>query len=223
VTVIKQKWLLTVLASIWLFSIVIGLFILAKHENTPGIATTPPVIWPADSNLMRSEKLPTLIMFGHPHCPCTRASIGELALLMARCQGKLEARVLFIKPAGMPDNWEKTDLWQSAQIIPGVSVQTDSNGVEANRFQALTSGQTVLYDTNGRLLFQGGITMSRGHSGDNAGRSAITEIVNRTAVVDADIDRGKVEKVSTAVFGCSLCRTDKSDNVDSKIEGEGRE
>ena len=37
------------------------------------------------------------------------------------------------------------------------------------RFGAETSGQTLLYDRDGRLLFSGGTTGSRGHDGDNAG------------------------------------------------------
>ena len=33
---------------------------------------------------------------------------------------------------------------------------------------AWTSGETMLYDASGRLVFAGGITGSRGHGGDNA-------------------------------------------------------
>ena len=51
-------------------------------------------------------------MLTHPHCPCSRASIGELARLMAQAQGRVTAYVLFIKPAGSPEDWENSDLWQ---------------------------------------------------------------------------------------------------------------
>ena len=70
----------------------------------------------------------------------------------------------------------------------------DDNGVEARRFHAVTSGQTALYDIEGRLLFSGGITGSRGHSGDNAGRSAIVSLLNT----------GDAERTETSVFGCPL-------------------
>jgi hypothetical protein len=112
---------------------------------------------------------------------------------MAQAQGRITAYVLFVKPSGSADDWEKTDLWQSAANIPGVSVVVD-DGAEALRFHAVTSGQTALYDVEGRLLFSGGITGSRGHSGDNAGRSAIVSLLNT----------GEAERTETSVFGCPL-------------------
>ena len=113
---------------------------------------------------------------------------------MAQAQGRVIAYVLFLKPTGSSTDWEKTDLWQSAARIPGVNVVADDNGIEARRFHAVTSGQTALYDVDGHLLFSGGITSARGHSGDNAGRSAIVSLLNTG---DADL-------TETAVFGCPL-------------------
>jgi hypothetical protein len=112
---------------------------------------------------------------------------------MTQAQGRVTAYVLFLKPEGSTDDWEKTDLWQNAASIPGVNAVVD-DGVEARRFQAETSGQIVLYDADGRLLFSGGITGSRGHSGDNAGRSAIVSLLNT----------GEAERAETPVFGCRL-------------------
>jgi hypothetical protein len=112
---------------------------------------------------------------------------------MAQAQGRVTAYVLFVKPSGSADDWEKTDLWQSAASIPGVTVVVD-DGAEAQRFHAVTSGQTALYDVEGRLQFSGGITGSRGHSGDNAGRSAIVSLLNT----------GDAERTKTSVFGCPL-------------------
>src|SRR5262249_42161074 len=148
--------------------------------------------WAADSGIQRAAVIPTLVMFAHPRCPCTRASIGELNSLMAHCQGKLSAHVVFYRPIG-GQPWSESDLWRSALAIPGVTVQWDDGGVEARRFHAETSGFTVLYDSQGRLMFAGGITGARGHAGDNAGRSAVVELV-----------LGRVpEHTRTPVFGCS--------------------
>jgi hypothetical protein len=127
---------------------------------------------------------------------------------MAQTQGRLTAYVLFLKPAGSPDDWEKSDLWQSAAGIPDVTVVLDDNGDEARRFHALTSGQTVVYDRAGRLLFSGGITRSRGHSGDNQGRSAIVSILNAE----------QVDQTETAVFGCPL-NNPGSECLEEKHEG----
>jgi len=167
------------------------------YSETPGPAGVPPERWPAESHIALAVQLPTLILFAHPQCPCTTATMGELELLMARAQGRLSAQVWFLKPENTPDNWTNTGLWRTAAAIPGVSVHVDRDGREARRFQAETSGQVLLYGTDGHLLFQGGITDSRGHSGDNAGRSALTDLAfgQRTVVLQ------------TPVFGCSLFDT----------------
>jgi len=190
----RQQLVLIAAGALWFSVVGIGLARLWGYELSPSDGEAPPVIWPADSKIPRAAGRATLVMLVHPHCPCTRASIGELALLMAHCQGQLTAQVLFLKPADSIDGWEKTDLWHSAATIPGVNVMVDDAGREARRFRAQTSGQTILYDAKGYLLFSGGITSSRGHSGDNFGRSAIRSLLTK----------GMAERTETFVFGCSL-------------------
>jgi hypothetical protein len=180
----------------WLGAIGNGLRLVWVYENSPGQSGTSPTTWPTDSVIKRRPDLPTLVLFIHPHCPCSRASIGELAILMAHSQGWVNANALFVKPAKFGEAWEKTDLWNSATDIPGVNVTTDDNGVEARRFRSETSGQVVLYSAEGRLLFSGGITGSRGHSGNNDGRTAILSI----------LATGKALKTETPVFGCPLVK-----------------
>jgi hypothetical protein len=115
---------------------------------------------------------------------------------MAHSQGLVNAQALFVKPAGLGEAWEKSDLWTSATDIPGVSVTTDDNGVEARRFGSVTSGQVALYNAEGQLLFTGGITGSRGHFGDNDGRTAILSLLAKR----------KTAKTETPVFGCPLVK-----------------
>jgi hypothetical protein len=102
--------------------------------------------------------------------------------------------VLFLKPEGFTDNWAQSDLWRTAAALPGVTVARDVDGREARRFGAATSGQTLLYDSNGALLFSGGITGARAHAGDNAGRSALVALLNH----------GRPDRTGTSVFGCPL-------------------
>ena len=193
----KGQFILIAACAVWVLMIGVGLGLLWAYENTPGPVVAPPSQWPADSRIQLASDRATLIMLAHPHCPCTRASIGELARLMTQAQDRVTTYVLFLKPEGSSDDWEKTDLWQSAASIPGVNVVVD-DGAEAQRFQAVTSGQTVLYDAEGCLLFSGGITSSRGHFGDNAGRSAIVSLLNT----------GKAERSETFAFGCPLFGAD---------------
>jgi hypothetical protein len=182
---------------IWLLAVGIGLYILWTYENSPGVAAAAPAQWPAGSLIQPASDRATLVMLAHPHCPCTKASIRELALLMARCQGKLTAYVLFFKPEDFSEDWTKTDLWRSAESIPGVQVLGDINGIEAQRFHTVTSGQVIVYDSEGQLIFSGGITASRGHSGDNDGRAAIVSLLTK----------GTAERTETLVFGCSIVDT----------------
>src|SRR5438105_139421 len=190
-----KSWVLIfVVGTLWLGGAVFGLVGMLNYQTTPGTAAAPPSRWPAESHIQRAVGQATLVLTVHPHCPCTRSTIGELALLMTHCQGRVSAHVLFFKPPSMTDDWVKTDLWANASRIPGVTVTRDDNGEEAKRFHAATSGQTILYDADGKLVFSGGITGGRGHSGENAGRSAIVALL-------AD---GRSQRRETFVYGCSL-------------------
>ena len=178
----------------WIGCVALGMAILWNYGLSPGDAAAPPERWPEDSGIPRVPGRPALVLLAHPHCPCTRASLGELALLMAQSGGRAQAWVLFVKPKGTAENWDRTDLWSSAAAIPGVSPRRDEDGAEAARFHAVTSGQVILYGADGRLLFSGGITAARGHSGDNPGRDAIVSL----------LAGGEAERRKTLVFGCPL-------------------
>jgi hypothetical protein len=133
-------------------------------------------------------------MFSHPHCPCTRASLGELERLLAQVSNPPNVFVVFVKPSGTADDWAATDLWRAASSIRGVRVFLDDNGVEAERFHARTSGETLFYDRDAKLRFQGGITLARGHAGDNPGRTSLREL----------LEQGFSNQPQTPVYGCGL-------------------
>jgi hypothetical protein len=185
-------------AIIWVAAVAFGLRSLFQYENTPGPVGALFQEWP-NTQIERASDRPTLVMLAHPRCPCTVASVGELAQIMARLQGKVAAYVLLAKPNESGPAWEDTNLQRSAEAIPGVKVISDPDGVEARRFGAETSGHTLLFGAGGHLLFSGGITASRGHAGDNAGESAIVALVNHQIPA----------RTRTLVFGCSLADSTK--------------
>jgi hypothetical protein len=187
-------------------AIAFGLRALLNYENAAGKIGTVPPTWPVQSTIALATSGKTLVMLAHPHCPCTRASVGELAQIMARVQGNVRAYVLFLKPQNSGADWDDTSLRQSAAKIPGVTVITDVDGAEARRFGAETSGHTLLFDSTGRLLFNGGITGSRGHAGDNVGESAIVSLTKSDAA----------EHTKTRVFGCSLFGNKKKEGKPSR-------
>ena len=192
-------WVLA-LATAWLICAVGGLYVIWAYENGPGAAATAGPHWPSDTTLVAAGDRPTLVFLAHPQCSCTTASLGELAEALARTTVLPKTYVVFLKPSSMPDGWEKTALWSSAEALPNTTVVRDEDGREAERFGSVTSGQTLLYDSNGSLIFSGGITGARGHAGDNAGRSAIVDLLNHVSPATT----------STKVFGCSLFASAKS-------------
>ena len=179
---------------LWTIGVGVGLTQLWAYENGPGIAAVAPDGWPAASRLPRPEGRAALVVLLHPQCSCSQATIAELARLHARVGTALDTYVLVFSPASADAGWVQSSLWKKAAAIDGVLVIADPDGAEARRFGSVTSGQTLLYDRGGRLRFSGGITGSRGHEGDNAGRSAIERLVTDE----------RAEHASTFVFGCSL-------------------
>jgi hypothetical protein len=186
-------WLAAVVI-VWLASATGGLWVLWAYDNKPGIAANPSARWPATSRLAPAADGPTLVLFAHPQCSCSPASLGELAEVLARAEARPRTYVVFLKPSSVADGWERTALWQQAARLENVTVIRDDDGREAQQFSAATSGQTFLYDSRGVLQFSGGITSARGHAGDNAGRAALISLVNRLETAHP----------RTNVFGCPL-------------------
>lgn len=190
----KNIFVTILLGATWVAALALGGHTLFKYETTPGRVGVISSKWPVNSLVPRQTDKPTLLMLAHPHCPCSRASVGELAQIMAHAVGRVNAYVLFVKPKEAGADWDDTDLRRSAAAIPGVTVLTDENGTEAARFGAETSGHTLVFAADGTLLFSGGITASRGHAGSNAGESAVLAALNNEVVVQS----------RTPVFGCAL-------------------
>jgi hypothetical protein len=195
---LKKQAVIAAAVALWVPAVAFGINILWKYSTTPGHPAIPPPSWPASAQIQRKEKLPTLLMFAHPKCQCTSASLGELAIIMAQAGGQLDAQVFFYRPASEAESWTNSDLWRTANAIPGVRVFEDREAAVAKSFGTFTSGQTLLYDSNGILVFKGGITAYRGHSGDNQGRSLVAALLR--GEVSANVSLPLV----VPVFGCSL-------------------
>jgi hypothetical protein len=180
--------------ALWLSAIGTGIVMVLDYENASGSVGNSPKQWISGTSIPLDPAHDTLIMFAHPRCPCTRASLGELNRLLAQSNGRITAHVLFFRPPNYPADWTRTELWRTAAAIPGVMVQDDINDAVARKFGAETSGYVLFYNPQGQLLFRGGITGSRGHAGDNLGESAIISLA-----------MGKPANVTqTPVYGCSL-------------------
>ncbi len=163
-----------------------------RYELTPGQEAQAP-LHIAQTNLNTAG---SLVLFVHPKCPCTRATIAELARILRTTKNKLCTTIYFYCPSREPNTWcTDSNLWNESKLLPGVTTKIDWDGKSARSFGAHCSGQILLYrSSDGKLMFSGGITSGRGHEGDSAGQDAIIEFVNT----------GKSSISSTQVFGCSI-------------------
>jgi len=181
------------LLAAWGVVVLSGIFYLGAYAAKPGDLGAPPVRWPAESRIELDGRRPALVMFLHPRCICSRASLGELAYIMDRCRDRVSVHAVLL---GTPvlDRLGPSEIEQDLAGLADVHVYRDLGGTEARRFRVATSGHVLVYDGRGRLIFSGGITAARGHRGDNYGREAVLDrILNR--------DGGRS---GSPVFGCPL-------------------
>jgi hypothetical protein len=158
----KVGWL--ALATVWAGLLAYALHTQFAYATTAGSSGVVPRAMPHESKLPRD----TVLMFVHAECPCTRASLRELAEVL---RTRSAAAMLVVAPITL-GGWQSSVAAALAQRIPNLRVFHD-DGSEAKRFGAETSGHVVLYDAAGRLRFAGGITGSRGHAGANVAAQSL--------------------------------------------------
>lgn len=171
---------------VWCVLLGFGVREMFAHATAPGNAGATPQRWPDSSTLARGADY-TVIVFVHPECPCTRATLRELHDLVDDLRELPTLHIVFVG--------EAAGAWELAGVVRGATRSTD-DGSEATRFGAQTSGYVVVYDRDGALQFAGGITGSRGHVGDNIGRRSVHDIL-----------AGSGAEHTHPVFGCALKET----------------
>jgi len=183
----------------WVLALGAGFGVLWRYQRGAGEAAEARSMWPSGSTLPRNAGRPLVLQFVHPRCPCSRATLTELKGLVERLPGRPPVLILFARPAGVEEGWERTGTWDQAKAIPGANVLADIDGREFERFGAKTSGQTFVYGANGELLFSGGITPARGEVGQNAGRERVAAILKGLTP----------ERRDSLVYGCALEEPEK--------------
>jgi hypothetical protein len=188
-----RSLLLSLGGCVWGTGVIAGFAAAERYAGTPGAPATPGASWPVTACIEHDEARPTLLLFLHPCCPCSSATVEELSHLLARCGDRLATTVLFVSDPLLGTDWRQGGLWTDVAALPGVTELEDAGGAQARLFGARTSGQAQLWGADGALLFSGGLTAARGHAGDNAGVSAVEELVLH----------GHGAR-SAPVFGCAL-------------------
>lgn len=176
----------------WGLSVFVGLGMMIKYQVTPGRAASAPATLSLPVTNVRGQ----LLVFLHPQCECSLATVDELQRLMTATRGAISAKLYFYKPSSESESWcRNTRLWDAARLIPSATLLIDTDAKVAKAYGSRCSGQVLLYSTTSRqLVFKGGLTESRGHEGGSAGEDAISEFA-RT---------GKCATSKTDVFGCAI-------------------
>jgi hypothetical protein len=185
--------------ALWLGAAAWGTKQLNEYSFGPGERGESPVTWPADARFSPADGVLTLVVALHPECPCSRATLSEIDAILAQTTPSLRVFAVFLdadptKPAG------DSALFKTAHKLPGVSVIRDRDGANMKAFNFLTSGETRLYLPDGSLVFRGGVTASRGHAGENPGRTAVIDAVRASA----NRTSSHIATVTMPAFGCAL-------------------
>src|SRR5271165_3787182 len=106
-------WLL--FAGAWCVAIGSGLRGLAVYATTPGDPGLGADRWPSDSEIPFDARRPNLILFVHPRCPCSSASLTELERILAATGSRAATHVLVFRPTQAATDWEQTGLWDRAR------------------------------------------------------------------------------------------------------------
>jgi hypothetical protein len=178
---------------IWCCAIVAGFGLLLTYKHVQGTSGAAPRHWPENAQVSRSPERHTLLLFSHPHCPCTRATFRELERILAHSADQVDVVVIFVGLNGAACLAERTTLSSAAEQLGVVKILYD-DGSLATLFRARTSGQVLVYSATGELEFAGGVTSSRGHEGQSIGGDAVLALL---------LGRANSTK-SAAVFGCPL-------------------
>lgn len=183
-----------VACGLWFVGVVVALSAVWAYKTTDNGSPGAPARWPSASAIHIAPDRANVILFAHPQCPCTKATMTELSHLAEELDGRAAIHVILVRPPGTDAGFEEGAIADRAKQLKGADVAIDQDGVEATRFRAKTSGSVVVYGSHGELLFTGGITSARGHEGRAPGFDRILALV-----------AGKSsERHDAPTFGCAL-------------------
>lgn len=185
---------------LWVTAVLLGMIGLQLYASTQGQSGPVPSLQQFSYLPIDSRRF-NLLIFIHPQCPCTRASLKELERLIVRAENRLAVLSIVYTPSKPPEGWDDNSIYKQLQSIPGISVIEDIDGVLAQQFGAYTSGWTILYSRTGQPLYWGGITLQRGHEGDNPGSQAILRY----------LDQPHLPATHGRIFGCPILEKNKSE------------
>lgn len=151
--------------------------LLPGAQRAPAFSAAAESKWPARTKIFQEQSQGHLLVFVHPYCPCTLATLKnlqDLSIPETVTVSVVQLRNRKLESIHTPFSGISRILEKK-----GWNLVLDDDGVEAKTFGATTSGECMLFGPTGRLLFAGGITASRGHLGDNPGLELLSGTIQQ--------------------------------------------
>ena len=180
-------------------TIVMGMWSLTDYASRPGQSGNVVHDWDQVApvlagTIQADESTAKLMMFYHPHCPCTQSAVWNLRQLISKSPATVRLHAIAYCPADRADDWIESSLTDSLRMTQNSSVTIDRDGAISKRLGAMTSGHVLLYDTRGKLSFSGGITSRRAHEG---GCDSLNDLLDKLRAPSMTFD-------SWPVYGCPI-------------------
>ena len=135
-----------------------------------------------------------IVMALHPKCPCTRRSLDELQSLLGIAPEKTHCTFLVGLPSSKSKTWMDTDTVATASGLPNVDIITDQDSARAKSLGLSRSGESLVINDAGQVVFQSGITAGRSCKMRNPSSDAVSEFLLH----------GTCPAITTPMFGCPL-------------------
>ena len=165
---IRKSLLLIILGILWL-SALAGFALLAYYDLKPGSNGQMPLKWPANTCLALANKGCTAVVFLHPQCPCSIATIDELEKIIDACAhagSKLKVYAEVWQPSSLESTSVESTSLESMRSAPKYSAPIRSAAKHsagrspASKWPSLADSKLVrlannvvgidcLYDQNG--------------------------------------------------------------------------
>jgi hypothetical protein len=180
--------------TLWSVLLFGGLALFSIDQSRQGTRGTIPARWPGASRIHRAAGQPTLLVFLHPNCPCSIATVHSLQRSLRALRPEARPKTVFVVRPAVRDDWRARQLLATAAETPNGSFFQDDGEKEIARFGADVSGHLLLYGPAGALLFDGGVTPERGQEAESMASDRFQQVLT-------GMPRSPVR---TAVFGCGL-------------------
>ncbi len=186
------------------------------YSARPGVGERALEAWPHGTSLGLDRSRPTVVLFVHPRCPCTRATIENLRSVWpdggvdGADGGGASLTIVSSGPAAGGALSEEVEGWLAS--LPkgaGARVVVDASGEEARRFGATTSGHVIVADASGAVRFCGGVTPGRGHVGRCDALDRFAGALEATSLARSDGANPPV--FGCPIFGKGICKTNGAD------------